>query len=66
VKHGGQTIEENLALCCALCNRYKGSDIASIDPETGLLTLLFHPRLDRWGKHFEFVMAKSWFGEIGV
>ena len=24
VKHGGQTIEENLALCCALCNRYKG------------------------------------------
>jgi hypothetical protein len=51
---GGQTTEENLALCCALCNRYKGSDIASIDPETGLLTPLFHPRLDRCGERFEF------------
>lgn len=54
VKHGGQTVEENLALCCTLCNRFKGSDIASIDSETGQLTRLFHPRLDRWDEHFEF------------
>lgn len=53
VKHGGRTTDENLALCCTLCNRYKGSDIASIDPKTGLLTPLFHPRLDRWDEHFE-------------
>jgi hypothetical protein len=53
VKHGGQTVETNLALCCTVCNRFKGSDIASIDPETGDLTALFHPRLDRWGDHFE-------------
>src|SRR5580658_2770008 len=54
VKHGGQTIVENLASCCAVCNRFKGSDIASIDLETGQLTRLFGPRLDRWDEHYEF------------
>ena len=54
VKHGGQTVVENLALCCAVCNRFKGSDIASIDPETGQLMPLFHPRLDSWDDHYEF------------
>jgi hypothetical protein len=54
VKHGGQTVVENLALCCAVCNRFKGSDIASIDPETGHLTPLYHPRIDRWDDHYEF------------
>ena len=53
VKHGGQTAVENLALCCSICNRFKGSDIASIDPETAQLTPLFHPRLDRWEDHHE-------------
>jgi len=53
VKHGGRTVEENLALCCTVCNRYKGSDIASIDPETGQLTPLFHPRVDRWDDHYQ-------------
>ena len=31
IKHGGKAVPENLAWCCALCNRHKGSDIASID-----------------------------------
>ena len=53
VKHGGQTAVENLALCCTVCNRFKGSDIASIDPETGQLTGLFHPRNHRWDDHHE-------------
>ena len=52
-KHSGQTVAGNLALCCVICNRFKGSDIASIDPETGELTALFHPRLDRWEDHFK-------------
>jgi hypothetical protein len=51
-KHGGGTISENLALCCTLCNKHKGSDVASIDPETGELQRLFHPRRDRWHEHF--------------
>jgi 5-methylcytosine-specific restriction endonuclease McrA len=33
-KHGGQTIEANLCESCFECNRYKGSDIASVDWET--------------------------------
>jgi 5-methylcytosine-specific restriction endonuclease McrA len=51
-KHGGETVAENLALSCVLCNRHKGSDLASLDPETGALTPLFHPRHDRWADHF--------------
>ena len=35
-----------------LCNRYKGSDVASIDPVTGEAVRLFHPRRDRWADHF--------------
>ena len=52
VKHGGETLAENLALCCAVCNRFKGSDIASVDPESGQITPLFHPRRDCWDDHY--------------
>lgn len=51
-KHGGQTTEGNLALSCAICNKYKGSDIASIDDETGTIVPLFNPRTDFWSEHF--------------
>ncbi len=36
-----------------LCNKHKGSDIASIDPETGKLVSLFNPRQDLWKQHFK-------------
>jgi hypothetical protein len=51
-KHGGPTREDNLAYACLFCNRNKGSDIASLEPETGQLVRLFNPRLDRWAEHF--------------
>ena len=51
-KHGGRTQEENLAFACAHCNRYKGSDVASLVPESGELVRLFNPRTDRWSDHF--------------
>lgn len=35
LKHGGETIAKNLALACLDCNRYKGSDLAAIDPISG-------------------------------
>jgi HNH endonuclease len=54
-KHGGPTQDENLAFACYLCNRYKGSDIASLDPVTQALVRLFHPRQDRWDEHFRIV-----------
>jgi len=52
-KHQGLTHANNLALSCAICNKYKGSDIASIDRETGEITALFNPRLSSWIAHFE-------------
>jgi hypothetical protein len=52
-KHGGETIEVNLCLCCWICNRHKGSDLTSLDPLTGKITPLFHPRNDRWEEHFQ-------------
>jgi hypothetical protein len=56
-KHGGQTEESNLALSCVLCNQRKGSDLTSIDPQTGEITPLFHPRRDRWLDHFRLLGA---------
>jgi hypothetical protein len=47
-KHGGDTTVENLCLSCVLCNGFKGTDLSSIDPDTGLIERLFHPRRDRW------------------
>ncbi|MGF1542362.1 MAG: HNH endonuclease [Pleurocapsa sp.] len=52
-KHGGKTIAENLALSCTLCNKYKGSDLASIDPETNDIRPLYHPRKHKWSENFE-------------
>jgi hypothetical protein len=51
-KHGGFSELENLALACVFCNRYKGSDIASLIPETNKLIRFYNPRVDRWREHF--------------
>lgn len=51
-KHGGQTAADNLALSCTLCNRRKGTDLSSVDPESGAVVPLFHPRKDHWADHF--------------
>ena len=52
VKHHGPTTADNLALSCYSDNAYKGPNLAGIDPETGEVTRLFHPRRDDWGEHF--------------
>ncbi len=51
-KHGGTTIADNLAYACWRCNRYKGTDLGSFDPETGKFSFLFHPRNQIWHEHF--------------
>jgi hypothetical protein len=51
-KHGGASDPPNLAYVCIRCNLWKGSDVASIDPATGQLVKLFHPRQHRWEDHF--------------
>lgn len=53
-KHGGPTQLDNLAYACYACNHHKGSDIASIDPLTGSITRLYHPRTDLWNDHFRW------------
>jgi hypothetical protein len=42
-KHGGQAVESNLALACAHCNRFKGPNIAGLDPESREIVRLFNP-----------------------
>lgn len=51
-KHGGPTSLDNLAWACFYCNRYKGSDLASVDPISKKIVFLFHPREQRWSRHF--------------
>ena len=45
---------ENLALACPDCNRHKGPNLTTIDPQTRLIVRLFHPRQDEWDSHFEY------------
>jgi hypothetical protein len=58
LKHGGQTSLANLALACQLCNRYKGSDLTTLDHDSRGLVPLFNPRLQRWDEHFELASAR--------
>ncbi|MBI4327494.1 MAG: HNH endonuclease [Chloroflexi bacterium] len=51
-QHGGETAPENLAYACWECNRRKGPNLASRDPETGDVVRLFDPRHHRWSEHF--------------
>ncbi len=53
-KHGGATEAGNLALACFYCNSFKGPNIAGIDPESGRIVRLYHPRQDGWRKHFRW------------
>ena len=50
-QHGGGTSAANLAYACMVCNRYKGSNIASVSPSGDLISI-FHPRNDSWNDHF--------------
>lgn len=59
-QHGGLTALANLAYACFDCNRVKGSNISSLDPDTGALTPLFNPRQQRWAEHF------AWSGPLVV
>ncbi|MEH2181587.1 HNH endonuclease [Nostoc sp.] len=53
-KHGGVTNADNLAFTCWRCNRHKGTDLGSFDPETGAFSFLFNPRTQKWAEHFTF------------
>jgi 5-methylcytosine-specific restriction endonuclease McrA len=48
----------NLALACDRCNLHKGTNLASIDPQTGEVVPLFNPRTDAWEEHFALFGAE--------
>ena len=70
VKHGGKTAADNLVLACLPCNRYKGTDLTSIDALTGEITPLFNPRMHTWGDHFqlnnEYILGTTAIGRTTV
>jgi hypothetical protein len=49
---GGGDDQANLALACQGCNNHKYTKTESLDPATGTLVPLFHPRRQRWNEHF--------------
>lgn len=51
-QHNGPDDADNLCLCCTRCNLKKGPNIASIDPRSGVIVALFHPRRQVWRDHF--------------
>jgi hypothetical protein len=53
-QHGRRTDAQNLALCCGRCNQFKGPNLAGLNPQTGQMSHLFHPRIDRWAEHFRY------------
>jgi hypothetical protein len=69
-KHGGSTTVDNLGLSCRECNSHKGSDLTSIDPATGSVERLFHPREHVWDEHFRLdgsrIIGRSAAGRVTV
>jgi hypothetical protein len=59
-KHGGNTTSANLAWACFSCNLRKGPNIAGIDPESGVLTRLYHPRIDQMDRTFRMARCDFW------
>ena len=53
-QHGGKTVASNLALACLADNNHKGPNLAGIDPRTGKRVWLFHPRRQKWSRHFRW------------
>jgi hypothetical protein len=53
-QHGGGDEPGNLCWACTNCNLHKGPNIAGIDPQTGVVVPLFHPRQQIWDEHFQW------------
>jgi 5-methylcytosine-specific restriction endonuclease McrA len=53
-KHAGTDDVDNLALACIACDLYKGPNLSGIDPVSGAVTPLFHPRRDRCSGRFQW------------
>jgi hypothetical protein len=69
-QHGGTDALDNLALSCIHCNRFKGPNIAGVDPDTSATVRLYHPRRDSWTEHFAWdgaeIKALTQIGRVTV
>ena len=52
VKHGGKDVAQNLCHACGPCNRFKGANVAALDPISDQPTRLYNPRQQTWSDHF--------------
>jgi hypothetical protein len=53
-QHRGPTVASNLAWVCFTCNKRKGPNLSGIDDLTGRIVPLFHPRRNKWLRHFRW------------
>lgn len=53
VKHGGETVSENLAYACQICNLNKGTDLFTYLEAPTDAVRFFNPRQDEWTEHFD-------------
>ncbi|MBX7216754.1 MAG: HNH endonuclease [Candidatus Kapabacteria bacterium] len=51
---GGTDNVNNLAFACQGCNNRKYNHTKWVDPVSGNVVPLFHPRTDRWQEHFHW------------
>lgn len=58
LKHGGSSDLDNLAYACQYCNLHKGPNLSGVDPDSGQIVPLFHPRRDTWADHFAVVESR--------
>jgi hypothetical protein len=69
-QHRGRTVLGNLAFSCLRCNKSKGPNLAGLDPHTGKLTPLFHPRRHKWSYHFRldgpYIVGRTPIGRVTV
>lgn len=56
---GGKTVDDNLCAACRKCNELKRVQTKAVDPKSGTMTPLFHPRTQVWSDHFEFSIDGS-------
>jgi len=69
-KHDGPTVLENLAYTCIICNRKKGSNVATVNYPVRQSILLYNPREDIWLEHFKIddalIIGKTEIGQATI
>jgi hypothetical protein len=52
---GGRTELDNLAWACQGCNGHKHNKVTGLDPFSGQVVPLYHPRQHHWQDHFAWI-----------